>query len=80
MNKIKKFFLIEVSPGEEAPAPRPWTWGQRVVAGGGDGELINRQMSGVMDVKVLWRRILRKVGREDESFNTNTSLKQGCVW
>ena len=29
MNKIKKFFLIEVSPGEEAPAPRPWTWGQR---------------------------------------------------
>lgn len=30
-----------------------------MVAGGADGELINRQMSGVTDVKVLWRKILK---------------------
>lgn len=31
-----------------------------MVAGGGDIELINRQMSGMTDIKVLWRKILKK--------------------
>lgn len=48
--KIKFSVLVE---------HRVW-WGQRVVAGGGDIELINRQMSGVTDVKVLWRKIFKK--------------------
>lgn len=33
-------------------------------AGGGDIELINRQMSGMTTVKVLWRKILKKSGEE----------------
>lgn len=48
--KIKFSVLVE---------HRVW-WGQRVVAGGGDIELINRQMSGMTDIKVLWRKILKK--------------------
>lgn len=55
---------------------RVW-WGQRVRAGGGDSELINRQMSGMTTVKVLWRKILKKSGEGRWLFQYKYKSKAG---